>query len=110
MLIAGILAAGLPYIKPADGKVDGHLKEVLALSLETCAHLFTWIPFDGVVLGCGGGDTQQKVVPFGVDFVQVLCKYTEATDMRDVVVSFPNCYFNLHFHVYPKAILFLPIQ
>jgi hypothetical protein len=61
------------------------MKEVLALSLETCAHYFTWIPLDGTY---PGGDllSQHKCVPFTPQFVTTLCQYAVA-DMSTSTVK-----------------------
>ncbi len=59
------------------------LKEVFALSLETCASFFSWIPFDGTLAlpSSSSGDMSQslqKSVPFTTELVTVLCQYAAA--------------------------------
>lgn len=71
------------------------LREVVALSLEACAHFFTWIPLDGtMILPADMPLSLEKCVPFTEDFASILCQYAEA-DFSGIMVSAECIWFQL---------------
>jgi len=61
------------------------LHEILALALETTAQFCSWIPLNGTTSNGGSNSSQQKAVPFSIDFLNVLCQYV-TVDMTGSMV------------------------